>query len=68
MNNGTVKCTAFSGKGSVGVNSFGINQNALAGADDDVLTVYVIFQFPFHDVEVFQIFMPVIRNKIVLIS
>ena len=68
MNNGTVKGAAFSGKGPVGVNSFGINQNSLAGVDDDVLTIYVIFQFPFYDIEVFQILMPVIGNKIVLIS
>ena len=42
MNNGTVKSTAFSGKGPVGVNSFGINQNAFAGVDDDILAIYVI--------------------------
>ena len=43
MNNGTVKSTAFSGKGPVGVNSFGINQNSFAGGDDDIFDIYVIF-------------------------
>ena len=68
MNNGTVKSTAFSGKGPVGVNSFGISQNAFAGVDDDILAIYVIFKFSFHDIEVFQIFMQVIGNNIVLVS
>ena len=68
MNNGAVRGTALSGDGTVGMNSPGINQNSFSGMQDDTLTVYMIFQFSLCNIKVFQIFVPVIRNKIVLIS
>ena len=68
MNYGAIIDTAFSRQRLIGMDALGIYQNPFFCVKNNGLSIYMELQFSFDNIEILQIFVPVIRDKIMLIG